>query len=67
MVAGMVILIGCATKARELMPTPALFDQPSARSVFEEVPPERRKAYIDLLFVTDRAPDAGTEAESEYG
>jgi esterase/lipase superfamily enzyme len=49
------------------MPTPALFDRPAARGIFAQVPAERRKAYVDLLYVTDRAPDTSTGAESPYG
>ena len=61
------MLGGCATKPRELMPTPALFDQPAARAIFQQVPPERRTTFVDLLFITDRAPDDSPEAELPYG
>jgi len=59
--------IGCATKVRELMPTPAVFHLPTARAIFDEVPVERRTDYIDLLYVTDRAPDKSPDAELPYG
>jgi esterase/lipase superfamily enzyme len=49
------------------MPTPALFDQPAARAIFQEVPVERRTTFADLLFITDRAPDTGPDAELPYG
>ena len=49
------------------MPTPALFDQPSRRAIFQEVPPERRTTFVDLLLITDRAPDVSAEAELPYG
>lgn len=61
------MLVGCATKVRELMPTPALFHLPTAQTIFEEVPPERRTDYVDLLYVTDRAPDTSPDAELPYG
>ncbi len=59
--------LGCATKVRELMPTPATFHLPTARTIFEQVPPERRKDSIDLLYITDRAPETGPDAELPYG
>lgn len=67
MVVGAAMLGGCATKSRELMPTPALFDQPAARVIFQEVPVERRTTFVDLLFITDRASDTGSDAELPYG
>jgi esterase/lipase superfamily enzyme len=66
-VVGAAILVGCATKVRELMPTPALFHLPTARAIFEEVPAERRTEYVDLLYVTDRDPDESPDAELPYG
>ena len=59
--------LGCATKVRQLMPTPVTFDRPAARIIFEQVPPERRTDDIDLLYITDRAPDTSDDAELPYG
>jgi esterase/lipase superfamily enzyme len=59
--------IGCASKVRELMPTPAEFHLPTARAIFDEVPAERRTDYVDLLYITDRAPDKSPDAELPYG
>jgi esterase/lipase superfamily enzyme len=64
---GSIVLGGCATKPRELMPTPIIYDQPSAQAVFDEVPPDRRTTDVDLLYITDRAPDQSPEAELPYG
>lgn len=61
------MLAGCATQVRELMPTPALYHLPTAEAIFAEVPEERRSDHVDLLFITDRAPDTGPEAELPYG
>jgi hypothetical protein len=33
--------LGCATKVRELMPTPVTFDRPAARAIFEPGTPQR--------------------------
>jgi len=59
--------VGCASKVRELMPTPATFHLPTARGIFDEVPVERRTDDIDLLYITDRAPDTHPDAELPYG
>jgi esterase/lipase superfamily enzyme len=61
------ILSGCATPERELMPTPALVDQRAAHAMFSETPPERRTTDVDLLFITDRAPDTSPDAALPYG
>jgi esterase/lipase superfamily enzyme len=67
MIACAAILGGCATKVRELMPTPALFDHPAARAIFEKVPARRRTDYVDLLYITDRAPNSDPGADLPYG
>jgi esterase/lipase superfamily enzyme len=64
---GATLQIGCATKVRELMPTPTVFHLPTAQAIFDDVPVERRTDYIDLLYITDRAPDARPDAELPYG
>jgi esterase/lipase superfamily enzyme len=66
-VLGATLLAGCATKVRELMPTPALYHLPTALAIFEEVPAERRTDSVDLLYVTDRDPDKRPDAELPYG
>jgi len=58
-----VLLGGCATGARQLMPTPTLYQQPGGQPVFAESPASRPSPDLDLLYVTDRA--ARTEAEAE--
>ena len=58
-----VVLSGCATKARELMPTPLLYQQPGGKPLF--VPDTPRDTDIDLLFITDRG--APTAEEQELG
>ena len=66
-IVGATTLAGCATKFRELRPTPALYHSPAANAVLEEVRAERRPDYVDLLYVTDRALDQSSEAELPYG
>ncbi len=64
---GAALQTGCATKVRELMPTPAVFYLPTARAIFDDVPVERRTDFIDLLYITDREPDTSPDATLPYG
>ena len=48
-------LAGCAS-GYPLMPTPLLYRGERAKPLFAEVPADRQKPSIDLLYVTDRAP-----------
>jgi esterase/lipase superfamily enzyme len=54
-----VVLAGCATKARELMPTPLLYQQPGGKPLF--APGTPRNTDIDLLYITDRAEPTAEE------
>jgi esterase/lipase superfamily enzyme len=56
------LLGGCATSARQLMPTPTLYQQPGGQPVFD-LGQSPQGPDVDLLFVTDRA--ARTEVEAE--
>lgn len=58
MLATIMLFAGCTT-THSLMPTPAMYVGPQARPVFANTPAESRKASLDLLYITDRAP--GTE------
>ena len=66
-----VLLGGCATGARQLMPTPTLYQQPGGQPVFAESPASRPSPDLDLLYVTDRAAqteaEAADSAPSRYG
>jgi esterase/lipase superfamily enzyme len=57
------VLAGCATGARQLMPTPTLYQQPGGQPVFAQVPASQPSPDMDLLFITDRAPQTAVEAE----
>ena len=61
------VLGGCASQVRELMPTPAMSHLPTASSMFRQVPPARRVPDVDLLYITDRAPDPTAAANLPYG
>ena len=58
------LLGGCATSARQLMPTPTLYQLPGGQPVFDQVDETRRSPDMDLLFITDRAPPTKAEMEA---
>ena len=58
---------GCAGKMRELMPTPDLDRVPGGRPIFGEVAPKRQASTLDLLFITDRAPETAAAKGPEKG
>jgi len=62
----LVLLAGCATE-RSLMPTPLLYQDLSPASFSREIPPERKRPDLDLLYITDRAPETGSDAKLPYG
>jgi esterase/lipase superfamily enzyme len=60
------LLGGCATGARQLMPTPTMYQLPGGQPIFDR-PQETRQNLdldLDLLFITDRAPPTKAEAEA---
>jgi len=58
---------GCATSARQLMPTPVLYQLPGGQPVFDRAAEtrQRRSPDLDLLFITDRAPPTAAELEAQ--
>lgn len=48
------VVTGCATPYA-MMPTPALYTGAAARPLFADLPTDRRRPPLDLLFITDRA------------
>ena len=63
-----ILLIGgCATRARQLMPTPALYQLPGGQPVFDRSQESRQSPDLDLLFITDRAPETESESTLPYG
>jgi esterase/lipase superfamily enzyme len=64
------LLAGCASSARQLMPTPILYQAPGGQPLFDpaEVEQQRRNPDINLLFITDRArPTAAEFAAQDEG
>ena len=65
--AAAIALGGCAGKVRELMPAPAIKGTLVGLAHSSEVPEARRRSDVDLLFITDRAPETAPDAELPYG
>jgi len=59
------LLGGCATPTRQLMPTPVLYQLPGGQPIFNQIHESQQNPDVDLLFITDRAPPTKTEIEAE--
>jgi len=59
---------GCASKPRQLMPTPVVYQTPNGEPVIT-LPAETRSAStdVDLLYLTDRGPETNPESDLPYG
>ncbi|WP_295399910.1 alpha/beta hydrolase [uncultured Thiocystis sp.] len=62
-----VLLGGCAASGRPLMPTPLLYQLPGGQTVFDPSSQGRLNPDVDLLFITDRAPETVPESTQPYG
>lgn len=63
LILGAAVTSGCASTARELMPTPVVYQQPGGKPLFNPEVAAARQPDIDLLFITDRAPSTRAELE----
>jgi len=64
------LLGGCASGGRPLMPTPVLYQQPGGSPVFAATAPTPRNTDVDLFYITDRAQESPPEPntpEPYYG
>ncbi len=61
------VIGGCATPARQLMPTPVLYQLPGGQAVFDRAaePQPSPSPDLDLLFITDRAAPTASELEAQ--
>lgn len=67
-VLGFVFISGCTSKARPLMPTPAIYQTGTGGiTLFAQTPRARRTAEVELLYLTDRAPETAPESDLPYG
>ncbi len=66
--AAALIVAGCASKPRQLMPTPLVYQQPGGETVVTK-PRERLSSStdVDLLYITDRARNTDPELDLPYG
>ncbi|MBK1723203.1 hypothetical protein CKO23_13245 [Thiocystis violacea] len=65
--AAALVMAGCASSARSLMPTPSIYAAHPESAPFGEVAADLRRTNVDLLYVTDRLPDLAKEAVLPYG
>jgi esterase/lipase superfamily enzyme len=61
------VLSGCATKPRQLMPTPLVYQAPSGQAPFEQIAATQQRPEVDLLFITNRAAEDDPESRLPYG
>jgi esterase/lipase superfamily enzyme len=59
------LIAGCA-ESRQLMPTPNLYTDETA-TLFEALPEEYTSPVVELLYVTDRAPETDEAGNLRYG
>ena len=59
------LVAGCA-ESRQLMPTPSLYANEEA-PLFGELAPEYTSTQVELIYVTDRAPETDEEGNLTYG
>jgi esterase/lipase superfamily enzyme len=62
------VTVGCASKPRQLMPTPVVYQEPGGEPVVTQ-PAELRGSStdVDLLYITDRAPETDPESDLPFG
>ena len=63
--AGVLLIAGC-TETRQLMPTPNLYTDGKA-TLFEALPQEYASTLVELIYVTDRAPETDEAGNLRYG
>jgi esterase/lipase superfamily enzyme len=62
------LVVGCAGKPRQLMPTPLIYQKPSTPPIIEQPLGERGSSTdVDLLYITDRGPETNPESALPYG
>lgn len=65
LLASILLLGGCA-ESRELMPTPNLYTDETV-TLFEALPEEYASTQVELIYVTDRAPETDKAGNLRYG
>lgn len=62
-----IVLSACSTPPRTLMPTPVVYQAPAGQLPFERTVEARRRPEVDLLYITNRAPETDPESQLPYG
>jgi esterase/lipase superfamily enzyme len=62
---GILLIAGCA-ESRQLMPTPSLYTNEKA-TLFGTLPDEYADTLVELIYVTDRAPETDEAGNLAYG
>ena len=66
--AAAVLILGCASESYQLMPTPVLYQEPSAvPAIFQPREMRGSSTDVDLLYITDRGPETDAESNLPYG
>ena len=63
--ASVLLLVGC-TESRQLMPTPNVYAN-QTETLFEALPEEYASPLVELIYVTDRAPETDEAGNLYYG
>src|SRR4051812_36901666 len=61
----LLVMAGCSSQM-QLMRTPNIYTQPDVKP-FAEVPPALQNDHVDVLYLTDRAPDNAPTEPLKYG
>ncbi|WP_295582192.1 alpha/beta hydrolase [uncultured Lamprocystis sp.] len=61
------LLAGCATPLRQLMPTPIVYQQPGGLQIFAQAADQQLNPNLDLIYITDRGPETDPESTLPYG
>ncbi|MEY6432819.1 alpha/beta hydrolase [Thioalkalicoccus limnaeus] len=61
------LIAGCATKPRELMPTPVVYQAPNGQPLIARADSIATTPDLDLLFITNRAVETDAESPLPYG
>lgn len=61
-----ILLASCSTAGRPLMPTPNVYSE-GQTELFAELPDVFESTLVELLYVTDRAPETDEEGNLHYG
>ncbi len=60
-----ILVVGC-TESRKMMPTPSLYADETA-PLFGDLAPELTSTQVELIYVTDRAPETDEAGNLTYG